>query len=110
MNEIELLVAWVRWMHRNDLQADLNTVMELTKNRITMRLMYQPDPNTTLDESIALAPTVWHHAGLCSLHQLAQDDEGLQREMVLFKEAIRDHHFRRSIDAGPAVMEPENGY
>jgi hypothetical protein len=99
----DLRAAWLRWMHRKDLEADLDTVQELTLARITQRLMYPaPEAGWDIDELVEAMPTVWHHGGLCSLHELAQDDEGLGREAQLFESAITDWHFRNSIDQGPA--------
>lgn len=104
----ELHAAWLRWMHRKDIEADLAVVDELTLARIQERLMYipliDPPPEDLLAWFAENTPRLVHHAGLVSLHQLAQDDEGLSRELGLFDQAMKDHHFRRSIDRGPAVM------
>ena len=97
----DMRAAWLRWMHRVDLSADLDTVQELTFARITQRLMYPaPEAGWDIDELVEAMPTVWHHGGLMSLHQLAQDDEGLAREGQLFDQAVTDWHFRNSIDTG----------
>ena len=101
MTLAEMREAWLRWMHRRDLEADLATVQDLTLARITQRLMYPaPEAGWDIDELVEAMPTVWHHGGLMSLHELAQDDEGLSRESQLFDQAVTDWHFRNSIDTG----------
>ena len=102
----DMHAAWLRWMHRMDLETDLAVVDDLTYERIRDRLMYglpdaAIDPVTNLSALCVLMPRVVHHAGLVSLHELAQDDEGLSRELGLLDGAITDWHFRRSIDQGP---------
>ena len=96
MTIAEIHAAWLRWMHRNDLEADLATVETMAAARIAERQMHLGDPPLPED-----APRLWLHAGLVSLHQLAQDDEGLMREQELLERAEVDHHFRRSFDTTP---------
>jgi hypothetical protein len=105
----ELHGAWQRWMHRRDMNVDLPIVDELTRERIMARLMYIPEPDPVPDDWLEWAaetmPRVAHHAGLVSLHELAQDDEGLQRELALFDRAMKDHHFQRSINTVTPEMK-----
>lgn len=101
----EIRAAWLRWMHRKDVTADLDDVQTFAQTLIVQRLMYgAPPAGWDTDELVASMPTVWLSAGLIYLHELAQDDDGLARESQLFEAAIRDHHFRRSIDDVDPVM------
>jgi hypothetical protein len=102
----EIHAAWLRWMHRNDLAADLATVETMAAARIAERQMHLGDPPLPED-----APRLWLHAGLVSLHELAQDDEGLMREQELLERAEVDWHFRRSFDTTPlpTIGAPANG-
>jgi hypothetical protein len=97
----EIRAAWLRWMHRNDLEADLATVETMAHERIAERLMYATDGVEPWPPAPETAPRLWLHAGLVSLHQLAQDDEGLMREQELFERAAVDWHFRRSFETLP---------
>ncbi|QDY70128.1 hypothetical protein [Qingshengfaniella alkalisoli] len=100
----ELRQAWIRWMHRKDVQADLAAVEAFALEHVRDRLMLSDVPDVLDDEAVAAMPGVWLHAGLVSLHELAQDDEGLTREMQMFEEAVANRNRRYSIDRGPAVM------
>lgn len=82
----ELKAIWARYMHRSDLTADLDTVYALAQQRAQERVLAPLD----LDDLLANNPRMLIHAGLCHLHELAQDDEGLAREMALFNEAVTD--------------------
>jgi hypothetical protein len=56
-------------------------------------------------------PRLWLHAGLVSLHELAQDDEGLARERELLERAEIDWHFRHSMSTTqlPTLRPPVAG-
>lgn len=98
MTMAEMRDAWVRYMHRNDLAADLDLVEAMAFSRINERLFQVPDdPLELLDTS----PQVVLHSGLMSLHELAQDDEGLGREATLFEAAIGNYAQRASLNARP---------
>lgn len=99
----DLRAAWLRWMHRNDLMADLDTVQALATARMSDRITYTRDPAQTLDEWITAAPDAWLHAGLISLHELAQDDAGLDREMGLFAKAMGDHNMAQAVQGQPCA-------
>ncbi len=52
------------------------------------------------------------HLGLVYLHELAQDDEGMMREMARADDAIRDYAMKYSIencDATPSRPYNPNG-
>ncbi len=105
MTETEIREAWLRWMHRRDVEADLDTIMELAAALVIDRLKYSPpDAGWDREELIAAIPRAWLHAGLIHLHELAQDDAGGSRETQLFQRAMGNWHMRRSIDGGPAIM------
>jgi len=83
-------------MHRNDIQADLPTVYAYAGNLIKQRYLGEID----LDEAGEDFPNqsnMWLHGGLVYLHELAQDDAGLQREAVLFDNALGDYTFFTSL-------------
>ena len=103
MTKTELFDIWERYMHRNDLSADLDTTYTLASERITERLL-----STTVDLATILAdsPRMFVHAGLCSLHELAQDDEGLTREEAKFEQAVQDYALRNSINNVTPAMRP----
>ena len=98
----DIHAAWLRFMHRRDIEADLATIDELAAERIATRIMVD-DLAPTPEQS----PRLWLHAGLASLHELAQDDESLQREAALFEAAAVDYHFRWSQDNVIPTMLPE---
>ena len=102
----EVQAAWLRWMHRADLSADIGTVTALAQAKVAGRTMYGVE-GVTVEDNVAANPKAWLHAGLCALHELSQDDDGLAREEQLFEAAMRDHHFRRSIGTVDAVMTQE---
>ncbi|MFT3973159.1 MAG: hypothetical protein QM699_06840 [Amaricoccus sp.] len=101
MNKEGLYALWLRWMHRRDVEADLDTVFEQAKSKITQRLM-RPVPDLSTDDALNACinsmPRSWQHAGLVYLHELAQDDEGLMREQEMFEAAAAAEHFRWSLD------------
>lgn len=104
----EIRAAWLRWMHRKDVTADLDVVQVFAETSIVNRLMYPaPEAGWATDDLVEQMPVVWLHAGMMYLHELAQDDEGLAREARAFTDAIRDWHFRNSIDTSDAQMETD---
>lgn len=84
----------MRWMHRNDVQADMPTVWTMADAKIAERMMRDSASMPTTE----IAPRLWLHAGLVYLHELAHDDDGLMREAALFDQAVQDEAFRWSID------------
>ena len=101
MTETELKAIWVRYMHRNDLTADLDTTLELVQSRISERLMLSEiDVGAILEDN----PRMFVHGGLCYLAELARDTEQMQLEEQYLAEAIRDYSFRQSIDRLPRPM------
>lgn len=106
MTLADIQAAWVRFMHRRDLDGDLALITSLAAVTVRERLMYVPDPEPTDEELAASIPVASLHAGLMKLHELAQDDEGLMRESELFRGAIADHHMSRSLLMSDASMEP----
>lgn len=93
MTEAELFSVWERFMHRNDLSADLDTVYVIAKERVNERLLQDAD----ITEILADRPRVLIHAGLVYLNELAQDDEGINREQGFFEDALRDLSIALSI-------------
>lgn len=104
MTEVELFAGWTRYMHRNDITADLPTVKGYADEAITGRLMFSV---VDLDDILANHPRMHLHAGLMYLHELAQDDPGLGREAQRFETAAASYSMRRSLTDNPApvVME-----
>ena len=100
MTIADILAAWVRWMHRNDLTADLVTVQAMAEAMIVNAIM-QKDPD--LADVLAVAPTAYLHAGLVYLHELAMDDAGMQREADMFQKAIADYSMRWSLTNSDAI-------
>lgn len=101
----ELQEAWVRWMHRNDIEADIATVTSLALQKVQQRLMYEHDKTSEFTENlIRTSSAMFLHAGLIYLHELAQDDEGGARETQLYEDAIRNHNFWNSLNTSDAQM------
>ena len=102
----ELKAVWQRYIHRTDLSADTDTVYTLISEQIPHRLISFPDVD--MDTILATYPRMLVHGGLAYLHELAQDDEGMQREMMRTDDAIRDFSLWYSIynDASPAMSRP----
>lgn len=98
MTEEQIRAAWLRWMHRSDVEADLDTIWALSTAKVRNRLL------ATYDEADVLeyGPSCLFNAGLIYLHELMQDDEGAQREIVLFDAAMAGYAMGRSLRAGPA--------
>lgn len=97
--------AWVRYAHRSDLTADLALVEEMAWSRIRNRLFELPDD---LDTLLTDSPQTVLHAGLMSIHELAQDDDGLGREATLFEAAIGDYAQRLSLTTRPQALATYN--
>jgi hypothetical protein len=90
--------AWLRWLHRKDVAADLDTVQALAESMIKNTLL-QDEPDLTL--VLASAPGAYLHGGLVYLHELAQDSDGLALERELYAAAIGDYAMRSSLSSGP---------
>lgn len=86
MTETELKDLWARWMHRNDLTGDVDTVYDLAVQRVQERMLLPIDPADVL----ANAPRMLIHAGLSYLHELARDGEGQDIEDARFEQAVQD--------------------
>ena len=84
--------AMIRWMHRNDITSDLDTVWTFAVDQFYKSWMRSGTEALYADDDALLdsAPRVMHHAGMMFLHELAQDDPGLQREATLFNDAMTD--------------------
>lgn len=96
MTKTELYAYWERWMHRNDLTADLDTVYASAAQLVNESLISIASPD--IDAILANSPRPLQHAGLVYLHQLAQDNDGMSRELSMFREAITDYALRTSIN------------
>ena len=104
MTQQEIFDAWVKWMHRNDLTADLATVYGFAGTMIAQRYLgpIDLDPQGADYQNQG---NMWQHAGLVYLAELAQDDAQLQRESVLFDNALRDYTFFTSLKTpAPQMM------
>lgn len=87
MTEAQIRAAWRRYMHRADIEDDLDFVWATARAMVSARAMRRaPD----LDQMLEDAPHVFLHAGLVYLHELAQDDDGLARERDLLRQALQD--------------------
>jgi hypothetical protein len=104
MTEAELHSLWARFMHRSDLEADLEAIFALASERVKNRLLWiDPDIATILVD----APGCMLHAGLMLLHELAQDDEGIAREAQLFDVACSAYSMRHSLqNVTPVARHP----
>lgn len=91
-----------RFMHRSDLSADLQTVFDYAVKLVHERWNNPNARNTPIfaddDALLDYASRAMHHAGLIYLQELAQDDQGLQREMSMFDSAMSDVQMRWSLD------------
>lgn len=82
-----ILDAWQRRMHRLDQAEDLEFVWQTARAMLAGRIMRR---GVDLDEVLTTSPATYLHAGLVYLHELAQDDEGLERERRLLEQALQD--------------------
>jgi hypothetical protein len=101
MTQAELYNAWQRYMHRSDLSADMDLTYKLAVEMVTERLMHAGMTAPQIQDE---HHSSFLHAGLCYLHELAQDDEGRSRELRAFEDAIQRWHVKYSIDSGPKMM------
>lgn len=112
MTQAEIEAQWARYMHRADLATDMASTWLYAREQIRDRLMFKPAdpllPDAELDEILASNPRIYLHSGLLYLQELAQDDVGMQREMVRFDGAISDYQMHRSI-LTPAIPTLYNG-
>ena len=105
MTEQELKDQWTRFMHRNDLAADLDEIYGYAAQLVYERLISITAPS--IDDIVANSPRPMPHAGLIYLHELAQDDNGMMREMDRFESAIQDYALRTSINnVDPQMTRP----
>lgn len=105
MTEQELFDLWERWMHRNDMTADMPTVYSLSKLRVQERMLL----GVTIEDVLANAPRTLVHAGLSYLHEIAQDAEGKTVEDMRFEEAIKDYSFALSRQESPTINAYDYG-
>ena len=105
MTRAELDAVWQRYMHRNDIDTDLDTVFDLTGQKIREQLLSiaTVDLVTILQDHASL----YVHGGLAYLHELAQDDEGAMREITLFDDALSDFSYWWSVHNN-ATISPTN--
>jgi hypothetical protein len=103
MTRVELDAAWTRYMHRNDLTADLDQTMALTEDRIRGRLMFK---TVDLPAILDTDGGIYLHGGLIELADMVQDTEQMQKEEGLFQQAIQDYSFRHSITTSAGHMIP----
>ena len=99
MTEEELQNIWTRWMHRNDLQEDLDTVYLMASTKTVQRLLLP----VLIEDLMTEAPRIMVHAGLIYLHQLARDDAGQRQEMTHFEDACQEYSLWKSRDMRPTV-------
>lgn len=99
MTEAEIEATWLRWAHRQDVEADLPALQAYARGMLTGRIMVA---GLDWSDTLELEPRAYLAAGLIMIHDLAQDDESIMREREAFEDALRDWHLKRSIDAGPA--------
>lgn len=102
MTKQELYAIWQRWVHRNDLTADLDEIYRQADQTIHDRVL-QP---VTTGEILETYPNLFVHAGLVKLHTLAQDDEGMMREGQLLADAFTTWHMRYSQTRSPGPRTP----
>ena len=95
MTRSEWDTAMERYMHRNDIVQDLDLTFILATQQINDRLKRDDtDTAAILDTS----PSLYIHAGLTQLMEIAQDDVGLIREAQLFEQSINGYAMKYSID------------
>ena len=87
-------------MHRADLEADLDVVYGMSRQRVAEGVMRIID-DAELDIMLETAPLPLQHAGMTYLHELAQDDVGLMRETERLNEALGNYEMRRSRELYP---------
>ena len=102
MTEQELKDQWVRYMHRKDIVADLDEIYGYAAQLVYERLFSFSD--VSIDDITANSPRPMLHAGLIYLHELAQDDNGVMREMDRFESAIQDYAIRTSVNNTDPMM------
>jgi len=98
-----------RWMHRRDIAADLDAIWEFATAQFYNSWLKSDarDLYATDDDLCEAAPSPMLHAGLMYLHELAQDDEGVQRESRFFGTAMEDFVLNYSIsNIQPSMTRP----
>ena len=109
MTRAEWDANMTRWMHRKDLAADLDTAWLFAKEKF-FNAWLNADGRTvyaTDDALLTAAPGPMQHAGMLYLHNLAQDDAGLQREDRLFDFAMADFAINYSVqNITPQMTRP----
>ena len=105
MTQQELKDQWLRFMHRNDIVGDVEEIYGYAAQLVYERLISISQPS--IDDIVANSPRPMLHAGLIYLHELAQDDNGIMREMDRFESAIQDYAMRTSINnVDPTMSRP----
>ncbi len=99
MGEEELFALWTRWMHRNDIEADLSDVLLFASAAAIDRMM---NTNLTIEIILDEAPQIVFHAGMMYLAELVQDDEQLQRETMKFGTTATAYQMRKTLVEAPA--------
>ena len=74
-------------MHRNDLAVDYSLIWTMAGFKVVAAIMRVKGDTEDLTET---CPQLYLHAGLIYLQELAQDDNGMQREMTMFDAAAQN--------------------
>lgn len=107
MTRTELDAIWERYMHRTDLAADLDEVYRWATQAILTRLMRS---DTDTDKILEDFPSLYVHAGLIRLHQLAQDDDGAMRENQAFAISADYYAMKNSLTVNEPPVRMGNPY
>ncbi len=99
MGKEELFALWARWMHRNDLDGDLDAVYEFAAAASIDRMM---NTNLTIEILLDEAPQIIFHAGMMYLAELVQDDTQLERETMKFGTTATAYQMRKTLVEAPA--------
>jgi len=94
MTRAELDAIWTRYAHRSDIEPDLDEVYRDASQRILERLLRS---DTDLADILLNSPSLYKHAGLMTIHELAQDDESMAREAQLFELAATQYAMQNSL-------------
>ena len=105
MTLVEIQAQWVRYMHRNDLTADMAATTVYARNLIGNRIM-RITTDAEIDTLMVDAPQLWLNAGLIWLAELAMDNDTLARSMDRFTSDINDYQIAYSINFVEPIMIP----
>ncbi len=99
MSEEQLKALWVRWMHRADIEADLNDVFDFASAAAIDRML---NTNLTIEIILDEAGQIVFHAGMMYLAELVQDDAQLERETMKFATTADAYQMRKTLVEAPA--------